>query len=251
MADAYGGVVHLGERECSVQRRHQKLIEESPSPVIDGATRAELGAKICAALARVGYRNAGTVEFFRDPEGRLYFMEMNARLQVEHPVTEMISGRDLVAEQIRLAANEPLSFRQEEVRLRGHAFECRINAEDPAQDFRPNPGLIEAFRPPEGAIFFELPSADGDGGDAPSAWTRLDTHVRDGYRIPPHYDSLLAKVIVHGGTRDDARLRMISALQSLRVEGVRTTVPVHLEILRHPSFAAGDYDTGFVGRLLG
>jgi len=171
----------------------------------------------------VGYRNAGTVEFFRDPAGTSTFMEMNARLQVEHPVTEMITGRDLVAEQIRLAANEPLSFRQEEVRSQGHAIECRINAEDPAQDFRPSPGLIQVFRPPDGALSFEIGDSGGGaakGGDAegtaaqsdPSIRVRVDTHVRDGYRIPPHYDSLLAKIIVWGPTRDAARRGMIDAL---------------------------------------
>jgi acetyl-CoA carboxylase, biotin carboxylase subunit len=237
MADAYGGIVHLGERECSAQRRHQKLLEESPSPVMDPATREGLGSRICAALVRVGYRNAGTVEFFRDADGRIYFMEMNARLQVEHPVTEMVSGRDLVAEQIRIAANEPLSFRQEDVRLTGHAIECRINAEDPWDDFRPNPGTVERF---------DLPvqeSADG-------VRVRVDTHVRAGYRIPPHYDSLIAKLIVHGRDRDEARKGMLRALASFVVEGVKTTIPIQQRILEAPEFVAGDYDTGFVGRLL-
>jgi acetyl-CoA carboxylase biotin carboxylase subunit len=238
MGDAYGGMVHLGERECSAQRRHQKLLEESPSPVMDAATRVELGEKICAALRQVGYRNAGTVEFFRDPVGHLYFMEMNARLQVEHPVTEMVSGRDLVTEQIRIAANEPLSFRQEEVRLEGHAIECRINAEDPWDDFRPNPGRIDRF---------ELPSHDPDG----TARMRVDTHVRAGYRIPPHYDSLIAKLIVWDRSRDAAREAMVRALGSFVIEGVKTTIPVHLKILNAPEFAAGDYDTGYLGRLLG
>ncbi len=236
MADAYGGVVHLGERECSAQRRHQKLAEESPSPVMNEETRRALGARVCDALRRVGYRNAGTVEFFRDPAGQIYFMEMNTRLQVEHPVTEMVSGRDLVVEQIRIAANEPLSFCQEEVKLEGHAIECRINAEDPFDDFRPSPGLVTTFSPPS---------------DAPGVQVRVDTHVRSGYRIPPHYDSLLAKVIVHGPTRDAARAGMIAALESFCIEGVKTTIPVHLKIMSDPEFAAGRYDTGFIARLLG
>jgi acetyl-CoA carboxylase, biotin carboxylase subunit len=236
MADAYGSVVHLGERECSAQRRHQKLVEESPSPVMDAAVRGDLGGKICAALRRIGYRNAGTVEFFRDPGGRIYFMEMNTRLQVEHPVTEMVSGRDLVVEQIRLAANEPLSFRQDEVKLEGHAIECRINAEDPFDDFRPSPGLVTVFQPPAGAA---------------GVTVRVDTHVRPGYRIPTHYDSLLAKLIVHGPDRDAAREGMIAALKSFRVEGVKTTIPIHMRIMQDPEFAAGRYDTGFIGRLLG
>jgi acetyl-CoA carboxylase biotin carboxylase subunit len=236
MADAYGQVVHLGERECSAQRRHQKLLEESPSPVLDPIERAALGEKICAALARVGYRNAGTVEFFRDQQGHLYFMEMNARLQVEHPVTEMVSNRDLVVEQIRLAASAPLSFRQEDVRLEGHAIECRINAEDPADDFRPCPGLVSAFDAPD--------------SPAPPARVRVDTHVRPGYRIPPHYDSLIAKLIVWGSSRTEARTAALAALERFRIEGVATTIPLHRRILEDAQFASGNYDTGFIGRLL-
>jgi acetyl-CoA carboxylase, biotin carboxylase subunit len=238
LADAYGNVIHLGERECSAQRRHQKLVEESPSPVVDARMRNELGAKICSALAQVGYRNAGTVEFFRDVGGQLYFMEMNTRLQVEHPVTEMVTGRDLVVEQIRIAANEPLGFTQADVALQGHAIECRINAEDPAQDFRPHPGLVAKFVPPE----------SGNGGDG--ARVRVDTHVQPGYRIPPYYDSMLAKLVVWGKTREAAREGMLRALGSFTVTGVKTTIPVHLQIMQDPRFAAGDYDTGFIGRLL-
>ncbi len=239
LADRYGNAVHLGERECSAQRRHQKLVEESPSPVMDPATRGELGERLREVLPRVGYRNAGTVEFFRDPDGRLYFMEMNARLQVEHPVTEMVSGRDLVAEQIRIAANEPLSFRQQDVTLAGHAIECRINAEDPYEDFRPSPGLVAVFVPPAG------------NPDLPGVRVRVDTHVRPGYRIPPHYDSLVAKLIVWGPSREAARQGMIGALRSFRIEGVKTTIPLHLQIMQDPAFTAGEYDTGFIGRLLG
>ena len=236
LGDAYGEVVHLGERECSAQRRHQKLVEESPSPVVDEETRRDLGGRIRAALRAVGYRNAGTVEFFRDRDGSLYFMEMNARLQVEHPVTEMVTGRDLVVEQIRIAAGEPLSFRQEEIEWSGHAIECRINAEDPFEDFRPCPGEVREFAPP-----VELPNAR----------VRVDTHVRPGYRIPVHYDSLIAKLIVHGPDREAARTGMIEALRGFVVSGVRTTIPVHLRIMEDPDFAAGRYDTGFIGRLLG
>jgi acetyl-CoA carboxylase biotin carboxylase subunit len=236
MGDRYGSVVHLGERECSAQRRHQKLVEESPSPVMTAELRRDLGAKLCRALAAAGYHNAGTVEFFRDRDGQLYFMEVNARLQVEHPVTEQVTGRDLVVEQLRIAGNATLSFRQEEVQLQGHSIECRVNAEDPFADFKPSPGLVSAFVPPA--------SIDG-------VQVRVDSHVRPGYRIPVYYDSLIAKLIVHGPTRDAARKGMLKALRAFKVEGVKTTIPVHLKILEHPEFAAGNYDTGFIGRLLG
>jgi acetyl-CoA carboxylase biotin carboxylase subunit len=236
MADAEGNVVHLGERECSAQRRHQKLVEESPSPVLNTATRDSLGARICAALRAAGYRNAGTVEFLRDVDGHLYFMEINARLQVEHPVTEMVTGHDLVAEQIRLAANEPLSYGQDDVVWRGHAIECRINAEDAFDGFRPSPGLITRFEPPREIHGVEV---------------RLDSHVQPQYRIPAHYDSLLGKLIVKGGTRELARAGMIRALESFRIEGVKTTIPAHLKIMADADFVAGNYDTSFVDRLLG
>ena len=265
MADAHGRVVHLGERECSAQRRHQKLLEESPSPVMDAATRAELGERLCTALRLVGYRNAGTVEFFRDPGGHLYFMEVNARLQVEHPVTEMVSGRDLVVEQIRIAANERLSFTQEDVQLTGHAIECRINAEDPFDDFRPSPGVIERFElPPDTLPNMHADTAGDAGADAGAravggvsagagaalVRVRVDTHVRAGYRIPPHYDSMIAKVITWGPTREHARQGMVAALSRFTIEGVKTTIPVHLRILEDPQFISGQYDTGFLGRLL-
>lgn len=236
MADAFGNAVHLGERECSAQRRHQKLVEESPSPVMTPELRQELGEKLRGALRLVGYRNAGTVEFFRDQDGQLYFMEMNARLQVEHPVTEQVTGRDLVTEQIRIAANEELSFSQEEVQMRGHSIECRINAEDPYEDFKPSPGLVETFRPP----------AAIDGAEV-----RVDSHVRPGYRIPVHYDSLIAKLIVWAPDRNAAREATIRALERFEIGGVKTTIPVHLQIMRNAEFAAGEYDTGFIERLLG
>jgi acetyl-CoA carboxylase biotin carboxylase subunit len=236
MADAFGRVVHLGERECSAQRRHQKLVEESPSPVVTTERRDELGRNLCRALRSIGYRNAGTVEFFRDSETeQIYFMEVNARLQVEHPVTEQVTGRDLVTEQIRVAANETLSFGQDDIIMEGHSIECRINAEDPFEDFKPSPGEVAEFVPPS---------------EIPGIKVRVDSHVRSGYRIPIHYDSLIAKLIVWGPTRDAARAGMVKALESFRIGGVKTTIPVHVRIMQDPDFAAGNYDTGFIARLL-
>jgi acetyl-CoA carboxylase biotin carboxylase subunit len=236
MADSFGNVVHLGERECSAQRRHQKLVEESPSPVMDAETRRDLGEKLRHALRTIGYRNAGTVEFFRNQDGQLYFMEVNARLQVEHPVTEQVTGRDLVVEQVKVAANETLSFGQEEVAMEGHSIECRINAEDPEADFKPSPGEVTEFVPPSEISGVEV---------------RVDSHVKPGYRIPVYYDSLIAKLIVKGPDRDAARNGMIRALEEFHVSGVKTTVPVHLEIMRSSEFASGEYDTGFIGRMKG
>ncbi|UCE59748.1 MAG: acetyl-CoA carboxylase biotin carboxylase subunit, partial [Phycisphaerales bacterium] len=235
MADAFGGVVYLGERECSAQRRHQKLVEESPSPVMDPETRKDLGEKLRVAMRRIGYRNAGTVEFFRDSNGHIYFMEVNARLQVEHPVTEQVTGRDLVTEQLHVAANEALSFDQHEIEMNGHSIECRINAEDPFDDFKPSPGEVTEFAPPQ---------------EIAGVKVRVDSHVQPGYRIPVYYDSLIAKLIVWGPDRDAARNGMIKALESFHVGGVKTTIPVHLQIMRDPDFAAGNYDTGFIARLL-
>jgi acetyl-CoA carboxylase biotin carboxylase subunit len=187
-------------------------------------------------MRTIGYRNAGTVEFFRDSDGQLYFMEVNARLQVEHPVTEQVTGRDLVTEQIRIAANEMLSFRQDQIQSQGHSIECRINAEDPFEDFRPSPGEVTEFVPPT---------------EIPGVKVRVDSHVRPGYSIPFHYDSLIAKLIVWGPDRNAARTGMIKALESFHVAGVKTTIPIHLQIMRDSDFAAGKYDTGFIGRLLG
>ncbi len=235
MADAFGNVVHLGERECSAQRRHQKLVEEAPSPIMNPETRQEMGEKLRIAMRKAGYRNAGTVEFFRDSDGQIYFMEVNARLQVEHPVTEEVTGRDLVTEQIRVAANETLSFGQDDIQLTGHAIECRINAEDPDDDFKPSPGEVTEFVPPTEIAGVKL---------------RVDSHVQPGYRIPIYYDSLIAKLIVWGPSRDAARKGMIKALESFHVGGVKTTIPVHSSIMKAPEFIAGDYDTGFIGRLL-
>jgi len=225
MADRYGHVVHLGERDCTIQRNHQKLIEESPSPSLPEVERASTLAAAVKAAASIGYVGAGTMEFLLDPDGVLRFMEMNTRLQVEHCVSEQRSGRDLVVEQIRVAAGHRLSFRQEDITLRGHAIECRINAEDATQNFRPAPGRITRWYVP------------------PSEHLRVDTHVSDGYEVPPHYDSLLCKLIATGETRDQACDRMISALEGLVCEGVPTTVPMHLAILRAPAFRANQYDT--------
>jgi acetyl-CoA carboxylase biotin carboxylase subunit len=236
MADSLGNAVHLGERECSVQRHHQKLIEESPSPAVDAGIRDELGRRVAEAARRIGYVGAGTMEFLRDPSGRLYFMEVNTRLQVEHPVTEMVTGFDLVQEQIRVAANGALSIKQQDVVLAGHAIECRINAEDPFDGFRPSPGLVERFEP---------------SGGVDGVRIRFDSHVRAGYRIPPYYDSMIGKLIVAGRDRETARQGMLRALEGLRIEGIKTTIPVHQRILADPGFAAGEYDTGFIGRLLG
>ena len=236
MADAFGNVVHLGERECSAQRRHQKLVEESPSPVMNDELRHDLGETLCQAMRVIGYRNAGTVEFFRDQDGQLYFMEVNARLQVEHPVTEQVTRRDLVTEQLRVAANEALSFGQDEVEMLGHSIECRINAEDPFEDFKPSPGEVTDFVPP---------------GQIPRVEVRVDSHVKPGYRIPVYYDSLIAKLIVGGPNRDVARKGMIKALESFGVDGVKTTIPAHQNKIKDNEFAAGNYDTGFIGRLLG
>lgn len=232
LADAFGSAIHLGERECSVQRRHQKLLEEAPSPVMEKSTRDEVGRRAADAAAAIGYTSAGTMEFLRDLDGNHYFMEMNTRLQVEHPVTEMISGIDIVKEQIRIAANRPLASAQSDVRIKGHAIEFRINAEDPDQDFRPDPGKISVFEPPS-----------GDG-------IRVDTHVESGYEIPPFYDSMIAKLIVHGADRTEAIRLSERALGNFRIEGVATTIGIHRRILAEESFRAGSYDTLWLERLL-
>ncbi len=231
MADNYGNVVHLGERDCSVQRRHQKLIEESPSPAIDEKTRQAMGESAVLGAAGVDYRGAGTVEFLLDQSGEFFFMEMNTRIQVEHPVTEMVTGRDLLKTQILVAGGEKLPYTQEEITLTGHAIECRINAENPAQEFMPSPGTVESFH---------LPGGPG---------IRVDTHVHEGFVVPPYYDSLLGKVIAHGRTRDEAIVRMKRALGEFIVEGVYTTIPFHLEVLDHPRFMSGDINVGFVDEM--
>ncbi|WP_428268772.1 acetyl-CoA carboxylase biotin carboxylase subunit [Haliangium sp.] len=227
MADRYGNAVHLGERDCTVQRNHQKLIEESPAPGLDPEERDRTFAAAVRATQQIGYVGAGTMEFLLDEDGNLRFMEMNTRLQVEHCVSEMRSGIDLVAEQIRVAAGHRLSFTQDDVRLEGHAIECRINAEDPSDEFRPHPGVISRWAVP----------AD-EGGDV-----RVDTHVVSGYEVPPFYDSLLCKVITRGPDRDAACDRMIAALGELVCEGVPTTVPMHRAILGSRAFRENRYDT--------
>jgi len=227
-ADAHGQCVHLFERECSVQRSHQKLLEESPSPALSPEERAKIGAAAARAAAAIGYAGAGTMEFLRDREGRLHFMEMNTRLQVEHPVTEAITGIDIVKEQLRIAADEPLALEQERIACRGHAIECRINAEDPAQGFRPSPGRLAAF---------EILRDEGPGT------VRVDTHLAAGEEVLPHYDSLIAKVIAHAPTREKAIETMLRALAGARIEGVATTIPLHLEVLVSGEFRSGKYDT--------
>jgi acetyl-CoA carboxylase biotin carboxylase subunit len=230
MGDEHGKVIHLCERDCSIQRRHQKLIEEAPSPALDQALRDEIGSAAVRLASAIHYAGAGTIEFLLDADGSFYFMEMNTRIQVEHPVTEMCTNFDLVKEQIRIAAGEPLSLVLHGNRLRGHAMECRVNAEDPARNFQPSPGLITAYHPP--------------GGPG----VRVDTHIYHGYTVPPYYDSLLAKVIVHGNDRAEAIARMRQALDSFIIEGVTTTIPFLSRVMRHPDFVAGTVDTKFLER---
>ena len=222
LGDRNGIRVHLGERDCSVQRRHQKLVEESPAPTISAETRAGLCKAALAVAHAVNYVSAGTVEFLVDREGRFYFIEMNTRIQVEHPVTEMVTGVDLVREQIRLAAGESLGYAQSAVQMSGHAIECRINAEDP-ETFVPSPGRITAWVPPGGPK------------------VRVDSHMMAGYTVPPHYDSLIAKIIVHGRDRAEAIARMHRALAETIVEGVKTTIPYHLKLLSEPAFLSGEF----------
>jgi acetyl-CoA carboxylase biotin carboxylase subunit len=228
LRDAEGNFVFLGERDCSLQRRHQKLVEEAPSPVLTESLRRKMGdaaKRICEAA---DYLNAGTIEFLVDKNLDFYFMEVNARIQVEHPVTELVTGIDIVKEQIRIAAGEPLSFRQKDVRIQGHAIECRINAEDPADGFRPSPGRILSYYAPGGPH------------------VRLDSHAYAGYEIPPYYDSLIGKLLVWGATRIEAIDRMERALSEFVIEGVKTTIPLHRDIMRHPGFRSGDVDTSFL-----
>ncbi len=230
MGDKHGKVMHLCERDCSVQRRHQKLIEEAPSPALSQEQREAIGASAVRLAGEIGYVGAGTIEFLLDEDGSFYFMEMNTRIQVEHPVTEMCTNFDLVKEQIRVAAGEPLTLVMNGNRLRGHAIECRVNAEDPYRNFQPSPGQITAYHPP--------------GGPG----VRVDTHIYAGYTVPPYYDSLLAKVIVHGNSRGEALARMRQALDSFIIEGVTTTIPFLARVMRHPDFVAGTIDTKFLER---
>jgi acetyl-CoA carboxylase, biotin carboxylase subunit len=232
LADSYGNVVHLGERECSIQRRHQKLLEEAPSSVLTPDLRQKMGAAAVLAAKSIGYMGAGTVEFLLSQSGEFYFMEMNTRIQVEHPVTEMITGVDLIAEQIRIAQGERLSFTQSELELRGHAIECRINAEDPDQNFRPHPGRISGYLPPSGL------------------GVRMDSHVYTDYEIPPYYDSLIGKLIVWGSDRPTAIRRMRRALRECAITGLPTTINFHQRILETPEFQQGDIYTNFVEHVM-
>ena len=231
LGDKHGRIIHLSERDCTVQRRHQKLIEEAPSPAVGPQLRSQMGGDAVRGAEAIGYVGAGTMEFLLDPDGAYHFLEMNTRIQVEHPVTEEATGFDLVREQLLIAAGEPLSIPQGNVELQGHTIECRVNAEDPEDDFRPTPGLITAFNPP--------------GGPG----VRLDTHVYDGYQVPRYYDSLLAKLIVRARTRHEAIERARLALEMFVLEGVHTTIPFLQRVLDHPDFRSGDIDTRFLERL--
>lgn len=230
LGDGKGKVIHLGERECSIQRRYQKLVEESPSPAVTPKLRKRMGKEAVKAAKVVKYKGAGTVEFLLAPDGNFYFMEMNTRIQVEHPVTEQVSGVDLVKEQIRIASDGKLGFNQDEIVVEGHAIECRINAEDPTNGFRPSPGEITSFH---------IPGGPG---------IRVDTHAYAQYVIPPYYDSIVAKLIAYGRTRAEAILRMRRALEEFIVEGVKTTIPFHQRVLADPDFVKGKFDTSFVER---
>jgi acetyl-CoA carboxylase biotin carboxylase subunit len=228
LVDNYGHGVHLGERNCSCQRRNQKVLEESPSPLLPREVRDSIGKKGIDAVVEVGYRNAGTLEFLVDEQDRFYFMEMNTRLQVEHPVTEMVTGLDLVKEQIRIASGQPLRLKQNDIHFRGHSIECRITAEDADNDFRPQTGRVEQYLPP--------------GGPG----VRVDSHLFTGYEVPPHYDSLLSKLVVWADTRAEAIARMQRALDEYIIEGVPTTIPFHQRLLRHPIFVSGEAYTRFL-----
>jgi acetyl-CoA carboxylase biotin carboxylase subunit len=230
LADQYGNVIHLGERECSIQRRHQKLLEESPSPALTPELRLKMGEAAVRAAKAINYVGAGTIEFLLDRRGNFYFMEMNTRIQVEHPVTEMVTGLDLIAEQLKIAAGLPLSLTQADVQIRGHAIECRINAEDTTLDFRPAPGAVSGFLAP--------------GGPG----VRMDSHLYPGYVIPPYYDSLIGKLIIWAEDRPSAIRRMRRALQECAITGVPTTIPFQLKILDNAWFQRGEVYTNFVQR---
>lgn len=230
LADQHGNVIHLGERECSIQRRHQKLVEESPSPVVTAEIRRDLGQKVVQAVARVNYHNAGTVEFLFDQNGGFFFIEMNTRVQVEHGVTEMVTGIDVVKEQIRIAAGEKLPVRQEQVSMTGHAIECRINAESPLT-FKPSPGIITAYHAPGGPGI------------------RVDSCAHPDCAVSPYYDSLIAKLIAHGSDRREALSRLNRALDTFTIEGIETTIPLHKRIINHPDFIRGHFSTSFIDGL--
>jgi acetyl-CoA carboxylase biotin carboxylase subunit len=229
--DGQGNAVHLGERDCSLQRRHQKVFEEAPSPAINAASRARIGETVARAMREIKYRGAGTVEFLYE-DGEFYFIEMNTRIQVEHPVTEAITGIDLVLEQIRVASGAGLSFRQEDIQFSGHAIECRINAENP-RTFRPSPGQITYWHPPGGL------------------GVRVDSGAYQGYQIPPYYDSLIGKLIVHGKTRNECMMRLKRALSEFVIDGIETTIPLFHELVRHPDVVNGMYDIHWLEKYLG
>lgn len=231
ISDQHGNAIHLGERDCSMQRRHQKVTEEAPAPGITEEMRAEIGGRCAEACRKIGYRGAGTFEFLYE-NGEFYFIEMNTRIQVEHPVTEMITGVDLVKEQIRIAANMPLSYRQEDIQIRGHAFECRLNAEDP-EKFLPSPGKITQFHSPGGL------------------GVRVDSHIYNGYVVPPYYDSMIGKLIVHGDTREIAMARMRTALGECIIEGIKTNIPLQQDIFNDAAFAAGGTNIHYLEKKLG
>ena len=231
LADTHGNAIHLGERDCSMQRRHQKVIEEAPAPGITPEERERMGAVCTEACRRIGYRGAGTFEFLYQ-DGEFYFIEMNTRVQVEHPVTEMVTGVDIIREQILIAAGEPLSIRQEDVRITGHAIECRINAEDP-ENFLPQPGRITTYHAPGGPGI------------------RMDTHIYNGYTVPPHYDSMIGKLIAHGNTREIAIARMRNALTEIFIDGIKTNVPLHLDLIEDSNFQAGGANIHYLEKKLG
>jgi len=230
LADSHGNVIHLGERDCSLQRRHQKVLEEAPSPALNAASRDRMGEVVTSAIKGLGYLGAGTIEFLYE-NGEFYFIEMNTRLQVEHPVTEMITGIDLVREQIRVAAGAPLSCTQDDIKLYGHSIECRINAEDPAT-FVPSPGKVREYHPPGGLD------------------VRVDSGLYAGYSIPPYYDSLISKLIVHGKTRNECLMRLRRALEEYVIDGVKTTIPLHMQLIEDQDFVNGDYDIHFLEAFL-
>jgi len=231
LGDQHGKVIHLGERECTIQRRHQKLLEESPSPVMDAKRRKELGAKVVKAMEDIGYTNAGTIEFLMDEDGSIYFIEMNTRIQVEHPVTEFVTGVDLVKAQIRIAAGEKLEDAAGAISFSGHSIECRINAEDP-ETFVPSAGRITTFQPPGGT------------------GVRVDSAAYTDAIIPPYYDSLVAKLIVKGRDRNEAISRMRRALEMFAIEGIKTSIPLHRKILADPDFVAGKFNTHFIEKIV-
>jgi acetyl-CoA carboxylase biotin carboxylase subunit len=231
LADSFGNVIHLGERDCSMQRRHQKVIEEAPAPGISGKQRKAMGERVAQACREVGYRSAGTLEFLYQ-DGEFYFIEMNTRVQVEHPVTEMITGIDIVKMQLLIASGEPLPYEQSDVEIRGHAIECRINAEDP-KNFVPSPGPIKLWHAPGGPGI------------------RVDSHIYSGYNVPPYYDSMIGKVIAHGESREVAIARMKNALSEMVVEGIKTNIPLHQEIFNHAAFRQGALDIHYLERRLG